>query len=86
MIKVSPSMKTVVLEFYSNLTKGMGDHASLLAYLLRSNQDRQASVTIALASLDFVFPARSSPTPPVTSASTQPASSGDTERFGFFGF
>ena len=81
-MKVSPSMETVLLKFYSNMTKGMGDHASLLAYLLRSNQDRHASVTTTLASLDFVVP-RPSPTPSVVGASTQPVGSGDTERLGY---
>ena len=46
------------------------DHASLLAYLLHSNQDRQASVTTVLALLDFVVPVRPSPTPSVVGDST----------------
>ena len=53
------------------------DHASLLAYLLGSNQDRQASVTIALASLDFAVPIGPSPAPPVAGDSPQPAGNGD---------
>ena len=46
------------------------DHAFLLAYLLHSNQDRQAFVTTALALLDFVVPVRPFPTPSVAGDST----------------
>ena len=59
------------------------DHASLLADLLCSNQDRQASITTALTSLDSDVPARPSPTPPVASAFTQPVGGGDIERLDF---
>ena len=85
-MEVLPFVKIVVLEFYVNLTKEMGDQASLLAYFLCSNEDRQASVTAALALLDSIVPARPSPTPSVSNASTQPAGSGDAECFRFFRF
>ena len=62
------------------------DHASLLAYLLCSNQDRQAFVTIALALLDSVIPFRPSFSPPIASDSTQLVGSGDAEHLGFSDF
>ena len=59
------------------------DHASLLAYLLRSNHDRQASVSIALATLYSNGPVDAFPVPPVQAYSAQPTTSGDIEPLDF---
>ena len=48
----------------------------MLAYLLRYNQDRQASITAALATFHYVGPFV---VPLAANASSQPTVSGDTE-------
>ena len=55
-------------------------HASMLAYLLLSNQDKQAFVTSALASIHSDGP---SAVPIVTDDSPQPVGNNDTEPLHF---
>ena len=50
---------------------------------LCSNQDRQASIIAALATLHYVVPTGTSPIPPIVNDSTQLAGSGDTEPLNF---
>ena len=76
-LPLPPSMDSSLAAHLQVELRLLQDHASLLAYLLCSNQDRQASITATLTSLDSIVLNELSPAPLVASDFPQPVGSGD---------
>ena len=75
----SPMGNLLVVHLHAEL-RLLQDHASILASLLRYNQDRQTSASVVLSVLISVSP---SAIPPTAHNSPQPTGSGDTKPLHF---